>query len=185
MRSLLFLAMLSGVPAVMTAQRSMPVDVAAHYNYVHTNAPPTGCGCFNMQGGSGTVLWNLSPRMEPLFKVSVTRANGVNGTSSNLVLTSFLFGARAVLMVHHRVVPYAEASVGVVHATGTLITRNSAEGEAMNTVAATVGGGLRVGLTRQFALEAVQADYYVTQVPNGADGHQNNLLLSTGVLFRF
>lgn len=185
MRSFLLLAMLSSVPVAVSGQQTLPVEIAAAYNYVHTNAPPSGCGCFSLQGGSGAVLWNLSPRTEPLFKISVTRADAVNGTSSNLVLTSYLAGARFPLLSRGRFAPYAEAAVGAVHATGTLITRSTANGGAETTFAATIGGGLRVNLTTHLALQAVQADYYVTQVPNGVDGQQNNLLLSAGVLLRF
>jgi peptidoglycan-associated lipoprotein len=30
-------------------------ELALGYTYMHSNAPPCGCGCFNLNGGSATV----------------------------------------------------------------------------------------------------------------------------------
>jgi peptidoglycan-associated lipoprotein len=37
-----------------SAQTAAPYtwEVDAGYNFVHSNAPPTGCGCFSMNGGT-------------------------------------------------------------------------------------------------------------------------------------
>ncbi|SEF44824.1 peptidoglycan-associated lipoprotein [Bryocella elongata] len=183
----LFLVLMSLFSASMAAcsqQVQPPIEIALDYNFVHTNAPPAGCSCFTMQGGGGAVLWNLSPHFEPMFKASDTQASAINGTSSNLNLTSYLFGARSGLPVRHWFRPYGEAAVGVAHATGSMISLQG-YGPSQNVFAATVGGGLLIDVTPRIAIQAVQADYYLATVPNGVNGHQNNLLVTAGVVLRF
>jgi outer membrane immunogenic protein len=166
-----------------TAQHTAaPLEIGLDYNYVHTNAPPAGCGCFSMQGGDGSAFWAVSPRFEPMLKVTTTSASAINGTSSNLRLTSYLFGARSAYHVNRLFAPFGEVALGVSHASGTLVSPGS--GAATNVFAATVGGGLLLDLTPRIAIKAAQADWYLTQVPNGINGHQNNVLLSAGVVFR-
>jgi len=178
-----------GIGATLVCYRSTaqqygaPVEVGGNYNFVRSNAPPSGCGCFNLQGGGGVVLWHVSPRMEPLFKVSTTSSGTINGSSSNLKLTSYLFGARSGFHLNRILMPYGEAAVGVTHATGTVVTQGFGGGKAV--VGATLGGGLLLDITPRLAIQAAQVDWYVTQVPNGVNNRQNNLLVSTGVLLRF
>jgi len=45
-------------PAVQTEPRA---ELAADYSYLRSNAPPGGCGCFNLNGGSVTFAWRLKP----------------------------------------------------------------------------------------------------------------------------
>ena len=36
-----------------SAQTFARIELGANYNYARTNAPPGGCGCFSLNGGSG------------------------------------------------------------------------------------------------------------------------------------
>ena len=47
-----------------------------------------------------------------------------------------------------------------------------------------MGGGLDLKLTRHLALRLIDADYLLTLLPNGINSRQNNVSLSTGVVFR-
>jgi peptidoglycan-associated lipoprotein len=179
-------SMLSGLTVACpsaSAQSGPALDVGVNYNFVRSNAPPAGCGCFNLQGAGGVVLWRVSTRMEPLVKFSTANANAINSTSSSLRLTSTLFGVRSGFHLGRFLTPYGEAAVGVTHATGSVVTLGYGGGKAV--IGATVGGGLLLDITPHLAIQAAQLDWYVTQVPNGVNNRQNNLLLTSGVLVRF
>ena len=36
-------------------------ELALNYSYLHSNAPPSGCGCFNLNGGSADFAWAIKP----------------------------------------------------------------------------------------------------------------------------
>jgi hypothetical protein len=42
-----------------------------------------------------------------------------------------------------------------------------------------------VNLSPRIALRAIEADYFLTLLPNGTSDRQNNLRLSAGIVFRF
>ena len=61
LRTLLVLLLaVSGVAAI--AQSSTRAEVALNYTYVHSNAPPGGCGCFSWNGGSAAAAWHFNDR---------------------------------------------------------------------------------------------------------------------------
>lgn len=41
------------------AQFEPKAEVALECDYVHSNAPPSGCGCFSMNGGSASAAFQL------------------------------------------------------------------------------------------------------------------------------
>jgi hypothetical protein len=46
------------------------------------------------------------------------------------------------------------------------------------------GGGLDIRLKSWLAVRPMQADFFLTQLPNGTNNRQNNLHLSAGLVFR-
>jgi len=56
-----------------------------------------------------------------------------------------------------------------------------------NGFAMTLGGGVDLRFRSRFAIRLIQAEYLLTRFPSvtGASATQNNLRLSTGVIFRF
>jgi hypothetical protein len=51
--------------------------------------------------------------------------------------------------------------------------------------AMTAGGGIDVTVSRHLAVRPVQAEYFLTKFPDGADNRQNNFRYSAGIVFRF
>jgi hypothetical protein len=49
----------------------------------------------------------------------------------------------------------------------------------------TAGGGIDVTLSRHVAVRPVQAEYFLTKFPDGANNRQNNFRYSAGFTFRF
>lgn len=48
-----------------------------------------------------------------------------------------------------------------------------------------VGGGLDLRVSRHFSVRPVQAEYFLTKIPDGLNNRQNNFRLSAGIVYRF
>ena len=44
-----------------TSDKPLRAELALDYSYLRSNAPPGGCGCFNLNGGSATFAWPVKP----------------------------------------------------------------------------------------------------------------------------
>ena len=55
------------------------LETGLNYNYFHANAPPGQCGCFSMNGGSATVVFNLRPAWSVVADMMLAHASQVNG----------------------------------------------------------------------------------------------------------
>jgi outer membrane immunogenic protein len=167
-----------------SAQSGSRVEVGLDYNYVRSNAPNGGCGCFGLNGGSGWVAFKFSRSLAVVGEIASQTASNISSSGADLTLTSYLAGARYSWTHAARFAPFAQALVGGAHAGGTLAPGNSGLPGSANAFAMTAGGGLDIGLTRRIALRALEADYYLTRFDNGVNDHQNNLRIEAGVIIR-
>lgn len=177
-----FIAM---APRPAGAQGGSLVDVGVAYNYVWTNAPAGGCGCFALNGGSGWVAFNFSHSLGIVGEVAGQQASNISGSGADLTLTSFLAGPRYRWTYSRRFAPFVQALAGVAHASGGLAPGSSGSPGSANAFALTTGGGLDLGLTRRIGVRVFEADYYLTRFDNGVNNQQNNLRLAAGLIFRF
>jgi peptidoglycan-associated lipoprotein len=193
MRSLIRFATLLGLaltlsplrPALVAAQEVPLAEMGADYNYVHTNAPPGGCGCFSMNGGDGWFAYNLTDTVAAVAQLSSQHASNVGAPGSDLTLTSYLFGPRYSWRKAGRFVPFSQVLLGGAYASGTFAPGTAGYPGSSNAFAMTVGAGLDIALNRRVAVRAFQADYYLTHFANSVNDHQNNLRISAGLVFRF
>ena len=193
MRSILLAAavLLSGLlggASVTVAQESYNGDAAATYHWVHTNAGPGQCGCFGLNGASISGSWNVHGPWSAVVDVGSEFTSNASSTGNSLTLTSFLGGARFQLpepwlrrIRRHKPQPFVQMLVGVAHAGG----GEAGVGDASYGFAARVGGGVDVPLNSRFALRAIQIDYYPTTFANATNDHQNNLMVSAGIVFHW
>jgi peptidoglycan-associated lipoprotein len=182
----LLLAAACAVPAIAQSNPPALWEVGAGYNFVHTNAPPSGCGCFSMNGGTASIARPFTPSFSIVGEFNGITNGNVNASGHSLTLLSYLAGPRYRLSTARgRFSPFAQALVGGVHASGALYAPSGSASGSANAFAASVGGGLDVALNRHVALRLVEADYLLTLLPNGVNSRQNNLNLTTGVVFRF
>jgi len=190
MRSIISLIVLLLPAAVTAAQAAAPAqaapkaEVALTYNWVHTNAPPDDCGCFNMNGGSISFAYRFKPKWAVVAEAGAVANTNVNSTGLDLGLVQFLAGARYTYANHSRLQPFGQVLIGDVHAAGGLSPSQIGLGSS-DAFALATGGGLDINLTPHLALRAAQADYYLTLLPNRTTNTQNNLRISTGFIFRF
>jgi peptidoglycan-associated lipoprotein len=161
------------------------IELGGNYDYMRTNAPPDGCGCFSMNGGSGWFGYKFNRSLSLVGEVGGQHAANIDGTTGSLTLTSFLAGARYALARGDRIVPFGQVLLGGAHASGALTPAPSGLAASANSFAMTAGGGVDITLTRHLALRAVQADYFLTRFNNGANDQQNNFRVGTGIVYRF
>jgi peptidoglycan-associated lipoprotein len=158
-------------------------ELAFTHNWVRTNAPPADCGCFNMNGGSISFAYHFKSSWAVVAEAGAVANTNVESTGRDLGLVQFLAGARYTYANHSRLQPFGQTLLGGVHAAGTLAPTHIGLSSSDSFALAT-GGGLDINLTPRVALRAVKADYYLTLLPNPTSNSQNNLRLSTGIIFR-
>jgi outer membrane immunogenic protein len=180
---LLGFTVMAGRPAL--AQNGSRVDVGVEYNYVRSNLPAGGCGCFALNGGNAWAAFNFSRSLGVVGEIASQDASNISGSGANLTLTSFLAGPRYRRTVARHFAPFVQGLLGGAHAGGSLAPGSSGLPGSANAFAVIAGGGLDIGLTRRIALRAFEADYYLTRFDNGTNDHQNNLRIAAGVIIRF
>jgi outer membrane immunogenic protein len=183
---LLVLVALSGVlhaqavPLGMGGDDIPRVEVGANYNYFHANAPPGQCGCFGLNGGSGSVIVNLTPVWSGVADVAVAFANNVDNTQQNITIINYLFGPRYTRRTSSRFVPYGQILFGGAKENVNfdfVINRNS--------FGLLGGGGVTTKLGRRFRLTIGEVDYVYTRIPNAKNDTQNNIRVLTGITYGF
>jgi peptidoglycan-associated lipoprotein len=170
-----------------TSSQPMPRELSLTYNWEHSNAPPGGCGCFNLNGGGLQLAWPFGKRGFALAAdLSVVHQPNAVASGNSITLSNYLAGIQYRPDSHgSRWQPFAEILAGAGHASGSLVASGSAAGNASLSFAAIAGGGLDLGLSRRWLWRAFQADYVAGTVNNGSNNHQNILRLNTGVALRF
>jgi peptidoglycan-associated lipoprotein len=183
----------SSMPLVGSAQTTSSAsagptpEVAFTYSYAHSNAPPGGCGCFSLNGGSASVAIPLrhSP-WEIAGDVTVANGSSISSASNDLTLTVFTGGLRYRPNLHLGAwQPFGQVLAGGAYASGSLIQAEKSAGTGSNSAfAANAGGGLDLRLNHRLSLRLVEADYLPTTFNNGTTNHQNNLRISAGLVVR-
>lgn len=174
--------------ATQPSAGKMRPELSFDYSYIHSNAPPGGCGCFNLNGGGAAFAWPVAAsRFAAVFDASVTHAGAVSSSRYNLTLDSYTAGMRFVPRVDRwRLQPFGEALFGVVHSSGSLVQgRYTPASDAAAPFAVNFGGGVDLRTRRRIAIRLFEADYLLTTINNGSNNHQNNLRLDAGVVLHF
>jgi peptidoglycan-associated lipoprotein len=191
---LLPIAAVSARPAFAQTQSSPApqapprAELAVDYSYLHSNAPPSGCGCFNLNGGSADFAWAIKPGSWALVGDVVSgHAGNVAAGGYSITLSAFTAGVRYLPPASHSSLhPFGQVLVGAAHSSGSLVQApNAGSGNSGAAFAANVGGGLDLSVSRRFSIRLLEADYLLTTFDNGSNNHQNNLRISAGVAVHF
>jgi len=165
-------------------QGASPVEVSLGYSYVHANAPPGQCGCFNMNGGSGAFAVSLGHGLSAVADVGGYFQNNVVGAGRSLTIETSLFGPRYSYRRSKKWTPFAQVLAGGAHGSGTLYGSATTSG-SVNGFSMSAGGGLDWRAGRNVSLRLFQAEYLMTRLPNYANNNQNDLRLTFGVVLHF
>lgn len=155
-----------------------------------------------LYGGSTSVAFNLNRSFGLVTDFSGYRNTELGligpGALPNRVVKadgtaySLLFGPRFSYRKHDRFVPFAQVLVGGIQASKVNISGCTGTGctplPEQGSFALTAGGGFDIKLQRHVAFRLVQAEYMMTRfadVTSGVRTGQNDLRLSSGLVFRF
>ena len=173
--------------AAPTTENPPRAEVALEYSNLRSNAPPGGCGRFNLNGGSASFAWSFKPASQFALVGDLTAAHssGISSASYDLLLSTYTVGARyRPRLGHSPLEPFGHLLVGAAHTSGSLVSGpNVANADVA--FATNLGGGLDLRVSQRFSVRLVEADYLVTTIDNGGNNHQNSLRLSAGVVLRF
>lgn len=159
-------------------------EIAGSFVYINFN-PNGGFSSFNNYGGAGSFTWNANRwlGLTEEFSALDYHRQVVNVGSASGTLTSYLFGPRLNMRKFDYFVPFAELLIGEAHSGAALTGNNSQTAFALE-----AGGGVDVALTKNIAWRFAEIDYMLTSFHGdflAPGGRQNNLRLSSGVVFRF
>jgi len=180
------------------------VELFLGYTHFGTSSTDATVGnrMVGLNGGSTSLALNLNRYVGLVADFGGYDANRLQltGTGANQPLVvnasgtvySYLFGPRISFRNSSRFTPFAQALFGGVHASDVTASNCAGSGctplPAQSAFAMTAGGGLDIGLSRHFSIRAVQAEYMMTRfsdINTGAGASQNDLRLSSGLVFRF
>jgi hypothetical protein len=144
---------------------------------------------FNMNGGSGSVAYNLTNWFGLVGDFGVTHSGTVATQPLSLNVFTYDFGPRVSWRNRTNLTPYAQVLIGGGHANGTLYTTSLGSGLAPLGASSdfnfTAGGGVDWKINHGFSFRLAQAEYLHTQFANARNNSQSNFRLSTGVVFTF
>lgn len=173
--------------------------------YSYLRATPTladGNRLVNLNGGSTSLAFNVNRYLglvtdfggfnDTQLRLSGPGANPTRVVDADATAYTFLFGPRLSYRRHEHFTPFAQVLAGGIYA-GAVTIRNCTTAPCVplpeqGSFALTAGGGFDIKLAKRVSLRAVQAEYLMTRFANtstGVRGTQNDIRLSSGLLFRF
>ena len=166
------------------AQDTPKFDVFAGYSYVRENPSTSGVDGFNLHGGSASIAYNANHWLSGVADFGGYHSNNILGTGVDGTLSTYLFGPRISYHRDSRITPFGQVLFGVAHIGG---SNGLAFSTSNNSYAMTVGGGVDVKISHRFSIRPAQVDYLLTRFNEFGTGAQtqNNLRVSTGVVFHF
>ena len=185
--SLAVMLVLAAISAGPLWAQEQPSRFEAYAGYYYTrfninaNAPGIApSATYNGNGGGGQFEYNVNRWLGAVADLGgfVATSSG-NGAFAGAGFT-YLFGPR-VNFRRGKVAPFAEILFGGVRTTDGIARSTGTE----NNLAMTAGGGIDFKVSKHVSLRLVQADYFLTKIPDGLNNRQNNFRFSAGVVFRF
>ena len=157
-----------------------PVEVGVGYAYFHANAPPSGCGCFSLNGGAGSMTVNATHGASFVLDLSGAHASQVNGTAETISIFDYLVGPRYSYRSHSRYTPFVQGLAG-----GSMETSNTVYVQNKSAFAASGSIGVNTVLSRRWGWNILEVDYVYSRLPNGVNNYQSDFRASSRLLFRF
>jgi len=174
------------------------IELFGGYSYWRALSPYAVNRIAWSHGASASLAYNFNRYLGLVADIggyNVTRFTpGPNGgvVAADGSVFSYLFGPRLSFR-HDRFTPFVQVLLGTARASQVTLsncTVSCTPLSADDTFAMTAGGGLDIRASRHFAIRLFQAEYLMTRFPDtsansGDKVSQNNVRLSTGIVFRF
>jgi hypothetical protein len=169
--------------------RHCEVDLAVTYTVQHSNlvSNPT----FWQQGGSVELSAQVYRGWGAAANITGTNVGSAADSGVGLSMVTATFGPRYTwykpngIANKRSVAIFGQGFIGESHGFNTYFPSNTGSMTDYNSFALQVGGGVDIGLSRHFAVRAIQAEWLRTQFPNSTTNVQNSVRLAAGVVLRF
>jgi hypothetical protein len=177
------------IPVSLRAQSHQEVDLAVTYTAQHSNLVSTPT--FWQQGGSAEISTQIYHGFGAAANFTGTTTGNAAGSNVGLNMVTTTFGPRytwnrpTVAGHNHSLAIFGQGLIGESHGWNSYFPSTSGVTTSYNSFALQVGGGVDLGLSRHFAVRAIQADWLRTQFPNSTTNVQNSLRLAAGIVIRF
>ncbi len=158
--SLLGFASLFAVAAQAQEERKT-IDVFAGYSYVRDNPSTPRANSFSLNGGNASVAYNFKNWLSGVADFGGYHNTNILGSGGSDTLSTYLFGPRVSYRRFGRITPFGQVLFG---------------------------GGVDYRLSSRFSIRPAQVEYLLTRFNEFTDPRaqsQNNLRVSTGIVFRF
>ena len=178
----LLVAVTSAAPVLEAQGEPSKFELYGGYNYVRFNINANVAGqppsqTFNGNGGGGDFMYGVNNWFGVLGDMGGYWAT--NSARQGAAMP-YLFGPRVSLLHHGKVTPFIQALFG-----GVLTSSGIEQTGWQSHFAMTAGGGIDVKLSRHFSIRPVEAEYFLTKLPDGLNNRQNNFRFGAGIVFRF
>jgi len=177
----LFFVAISAAPPLWAQDAPSKLELYGGYDYVRftINANTSGqppSQTLNGNGGGGQLVYNVNNWLGVLGDVSgIWATNAANQGAA----IPYLFGPRANFR-DGKVTPFVQVLFG-----GVVTSSGIVQSGWQNHFAMTAGGGIGVSVSKHFSIRPVQAEYFLTKIPDGLNNRQNNFRFGAGIVFRF
>lgn len=153
------------------------LELYGGYDYVlfRVNAKVVGQPPFqtlNGNGGSGQLVYNVTNWLGVLGNLAGYWATNSRAQGAAI---PYLFGPR-INFRRRKVTPFAQVLLG-----GVVTSSGIGTSGWQNNFAMTAGVGFDVRLSEHFTIRPMQAEYFLTKIPDGLNNRQNNFRYSAGI----
>jgi len=178
------LALLAAAPPVKAQDQAPKLEVHGGYYYarfnINANVPGIApFSTYNGNGGGGQLEYNANRWLGVVGDLSGFYATSSGSGAFAGAAFTYLLGPRVNLR-QGKVTPFAQALFGGVWTTDGIAKSTGPE----NNFAMTAGGGVDIKVSRHVSVRPIQAEYFMTKIPDGLHNRQDNLRLGAGVVFR-
>lgn len=178
------LALFGFMAMSLRAQEEAPkVDVFAGYSYVQANPSTPTLDSFHLNGGSVSGAYHFTNWLSGVADFGGYTNGNIGRDGFGGTMSTYLFGPRISYQHFRRITPYGQVLFGVARTNASAFFTGSSQ----NAFAMTAGGGVDLRLADHWSLRPLQVEYLLTRFQETSVGNQaqNNLRVSTGVVFRF
>lgn len=171
------LAFIAAAPTLRAQEAASTLELYGSYSYIRFNINYLSNGLpatdnYNGNGGTGELVYNPTNWLGVVGDAGAFWATNANAYGAAL---PYLFGPR--LNFRRRFfTPFAQVLFGGIVTSSGIQTLGWQSHFALAT-----GGGIDFKISRRFSLRPVQAQYFLTKIPDGINNRQNNFQISTGI----
>jgi opacity protein-like surface antigen len=171
-----------------SAQEASRVNLFLGYSYTRVNpSSSSSLDGFSLQGGDVSISYKAYHWLTAVADFGASASGHHNsdiiGIQTHGVQETYLFGPRASLPRWRRITPFAQALVGVAHASHGLYDTTGSQ----TSFSWAAGGGFDYRLSGSFSLRLLQVDFLQSKFSEvgNCSQYQNNVRVSTGLVVHF